>query len=109
MKTQRLEKYYERFDNKDNELVQGVFNPNTWGKRMVEKPKQETAVEWLVNKLNDDFENNDFLISYANEIEQAKKMEKEQIMDAYQQGFNNAYFSNPLSKEQYYNEQFKNK
>ena len=33
-------------------------------------------------------------------------MEKQQIIDAYQQGFNNAYFSNPLSKEQYYNETY---
>jgi len=35
------------------------------------------------------------------------KLEKEQIKDAYQQGFNNAYFYNPLSAEQYYNETFK--
>jgi hypothetical protein len=34
-------------------------------------------------------------------------MEKQQIIDAYQQGFNNAYFSNPLNPEQYYNETFK--
>jgi hypothetical protein len=39
---------------------------------------KESAVKWLVNKLNDDFENNDFLISYANEIAQAKEMEKQQ-------------------------------
>lgn len=38
---------------------------------------------------------------------QAKEMEKEQIINAYQQGYNNAYFSNPLNKEQYYNETFK--
>jgi hypothetical protein len=38
----------------------------------------QSAVKWLVNKLNDDFENNDFLISYANEIAQAKEMEKQQ-------------------------------
>jgi hypothetical protein len=38
---QRLEKYSERFDNKDNEIVEGVFNPDTWGKRVVEEPKQE--------------------------------------------------------------------
>lgn len=45
MKTQRLEKYSERFDNKDNEIVQGIFNPENWGKRMVEEPKQETTLE----------------------------------------------------------------
>jgi len=42
MKTQRLEKYSERFDNKDNELAEGIFNPDTWGKRLVEEPKQES-------------------------------------------------------------------
>jgi hypothetical protein len=43
---QRLEKYSERFDNKDNELVEGVFNPENWGKRLVkEEPKQETLEE----------------------------------------------------------------
>ena len=39
-------------------------------------------------------------------FDDAKEMEKQQIIDAYQQGFNNAYFNNPLSKEQYYNETF---
>ena len=39
---QRLEKYSERFDNKDNEIVKGIFNPETWGKRMVDDvPKEE--------------------------------------------------------------------
>jgi tRNA/tmRNA/rRNA uracil-C5-methylase (TrmA/RlmC/RlmD family) len=32
---QRLEKYSERFDNKDNEIVEGIFNPETWGKRVL--------------------------------------------------------------------------
>ena len=45
---QRLEKYSERFDNKENEIVQGIFNPENWGNRLVnDEPKQETAVEWL--------------------------------------------------------------
>jgi hypothetical protein len=43
---QRLEKYSERFDNKDNEIVEGIFNPENWGKRLVkEEPKQETLEE----------------------------------------------------------------
>jgi hypothetical protein len=41
---QRLEKYSERFDNKENEIVQGVFNPENWGRRLVED-KQETFEE----------------------------------------------------------------
>lgn len=27
-------------------------------------------------------------------------------MDSYQQGYNNAYFSNPIGKEEYYKETF---
>lgn len=43
---QRLEKYSERFDNKDNEFVGGVFDPSNWGKRMIDDvPKQETLEE----------------------------------------------------------------
>jgi hypothetical protein len=37
----RLEKYSERFDNKDNEVVEGVFNPENWGRRIVKEPKQD--------------------------------------------------------------------
>lgn len=77
---------------------------------------KQTAVEWLVNKLNNDFENNDFLISYANEISQAKELEKRQIMgftidfiDKYT--YSNYYGDVQKSKtiEEYYNETFKNK
>jgi hypothetical protein len=46
-------------------------------------------------------------LSFKELFEQAKAIEKQQIIDAYQEGFNNAYFNNPLSKEQYYNETFK--
>jgi hypothetical protein len=61
-----------------------------------------TAVEWLFEQV---------WITSGEDLpellEQAKEMEKLQIVDAYQQGFNNAYFSNPLNSEQYYNETFK--
>jgi len=40
---QRLEKYSERFANKDNELVEGVFNPDTWGKRLVDDVAKEES------------------------------------------------------------------
>ena len=36
---QRLEKYSERFDNKENEVVDGIFDSKNWGNRIV---KQET-------------------------------------------------------------------
>ena len=70
---------------------------------------EQTAVEWLVNKLNNDFENNDFLISYANEISQAKEMEKEQIIDAFNNGFSTTQWDKIKENkaEQYYNETFK--
>jgi hypothetical protein len=35
---QRLEKYSERFDNDES----AIGNPETWGKRIIEEPKQET-------------------------------------------------------------------
>jgi len=64
---------------------------------------KQTAVEWLTEKLRIEFG-----FGFSNNIfEQAKEMEKEQIKDAYQQGFNNAYFNNPLNSKQYYNETFK--
>jgi hypothetical protein len=42
---QRLEKYSERFDNKDNELVEGVFNPENWGKRLVKEDADKDSFE----------------------------------------------------------------
>lgn len=76
--------------------------------------KKQTAVEWLVNKLNNDFENNDFLINYANEISQAKEMEKKQIIDATLYGFREDaeafdWKGDNCNAEEYYNETFKNK
>jgi hypothetical protein len=57
---ERYEKYSERFDNKDNEIVEGIFNPDNWGRRLVkEKPKQET-IEDAFEKYSEyleDFEN----------------------------------------------------
>jgi hypothetical protein len=38
MKTQRLEKYSERFDNDKSP----IGNTETWGKRLVEEPKQKS-------------------------------------------------------------------
>lgn len=69
----------------------------------------KTAVEWLEDKINDELEiyNNQWLL-IENFIEQAKKMEKEQIMKAYIKGaeaeINNPYVTNI----EYYNKTFKN-
>jgi hypothetical protein len=66
----------------------------------------ETAVEWIEGYLKK-FNHIQESLSLRKAFEQAKKMEKQQIEDAYQQGYNNAYFNNPSSKEQYYNKNFK--
>jgi hypothetical protein len=71
----------------------------------------QTAVEWLiteVKKFNTIITREYMLMLF----EQAKEMEKEQIIQAFEQGENNSvdYF-NPENKikesEQYYNETFK--
>jgi hypothetical protein len=75
----------------------------------------KTAVEFMASELlylDNEYDmklinKNEYQAKRKEIIEQAKEMEKEQIMDAYQQGYNNAYFNNPLSKEQYYKETFK--
>lgn len=73
----------------------------------------KTAVEWLEEQIKNNF---DFTIhnKLFDIIEQAKEMEKQQIIDAYQNGDNNGadriyYHSNrdDKSAEQYYNETFK--
>jgi hypothetical protein len=64
----------------------------------------KTAVEWLVNEIES--KNGKYFTSYFIEfIEQAKEMEKQQIIDAYR--FPNTLVD--MSSEQYYNETFKNK
>ena len=68
---------------------------------------KQTAVEWLVEKLDQNF---DYVADTI--IEQAKAMEKEQIIDAYGHGQNNGYVyafdkAITINREQYYNETFK--
>ena len=63
--------------------------------------KQLTAVEWLVEELT---RQNMFMHLFAKEIEQAKEMEKQQIIDAYQ----TSHIS-MMTAEQYYKETYKNK
>ena len=59
-----------------------------------------TAVEWLFLMLNNPNSNQDF----ANKLlEQAKEMEKQQIIDAYKDG---GYIKFKKLSEQYYNETF---
>ena len=82
----------------------------------------KTAVEWQFEQLFNSFEKfnngeytfNDYLKRNLEIREQAKEMEKEQIINAYNEGDNNGadriyYHSNrdDKSSEQYYNETFK--
>ena len=60
--------------------------------------KQMTAVDWLVEKLKENGVN--FWQEEIEMIEEAKEMEKQQIIDAYNNGDNR-------SAELYYNETFK--
>ncbi len=70
--------------------------------------KQQTAVEWLVNQVED------YLGDIPTDIiEQAKEMEKEQIETAYLKGQDNidneGWYINENGQELYYNTTFKNK
>jgi HEPN domain-containing protein len=75
---------------------------------------KQTATEFLlINLLNKFPKEMEYLFELDKNLiedilKEAKEMEKQQIIDAYQHGYNNAYFANPLNKEQYYNETFKN-
>jgi len=58
---QRLEKYSERFDNKDNELVEGVFNPDTWGKRLIDETEHLLSTETNKKRLLEEVEKQETL------------------------------------------------
>jgi hypothetical protein len=60
---------------------------------------KQTAVEWLVEQLN---KKGFAPVVTDEEIEQAKEMEKQQIIEAYDKISMN-------TAEKYYNEQYKNK
>ena len=65
-----------------------------------------TAIEWLYIEL---WKQNDFSLP-SNLLEQAKEMEKQQIIDAFNKGFITDQWdkSKENKAEQYYNETFKN-
>jgi len=64
---------------------------------------KQTAVEWLVEKLDQNF---DYVADTL--IEQAKEMEKEQIIESFKHGKLPPIFVN-FNAEEYYNETYKNK
>ena len=64
---------------------------------------KQTAVDWLFTMLNNPNSNQEFAKKL---LDKAKEMEKDQIIDAWEDGHNS--FSS-INVEQYYNETFKNK
>ena len=70
---------------------------------------KQTAVEWLYENLKSHFKHDGDLFEVVQfSFEQAKEMEKQRIIDA----FNNGYYQETIgynASEQYYNETFKNK
>jgi hypothetical protein len=63
-----------------------------------------TSIEWLASKLSVTFNT-----MYAAEIEQAKEMEKQQIIDAFISGVDDSLFEDDakLIADNYYQETFK--
>lgn len=68
----------------------------------MENSKKQTAVEFLMDRLFDQSYNKEIQIKWFN---QAKELEKQQIIDAYDDG-NYAYGMGIKEPEQYYNETF---
>ena len=74
---------------------------------------KQTAVEWLIEKVNSKEWQDKFIWHKEEDFKQAKEMEKEQIVNAFVQGdlFSEDYLDakNPTNDcaENYYNETFK--
>ena len=71
---------------------------------------KQTAVEWLIQELRGTDDKGDFIfqgVINSELIEQAKEMEKQQIINAFMVGVKNESYRFD-TKEQYYNETFKN-
>jgi hypothetical protein len=87
-----------------NKIINIEFNPvngnsfmNDLRNKYMEK---QTAVEWIVNKLSITFQT-----MYSEEIEQAKEMEKEQRMIAYNAGHADGLCNHINDADNYINEQ----
>jgi len=71
------------------------------------KPKQQTAIEWLWNQLPEILPftvDTETAVKLQKAYQQAKEMEKEQIIQAILTGFSN--WDTELGSEQYYNETY---
>jgi hypothetical protein len=68
----------------------------------------QTAVEWLADELYEKFEMRGDGILFDEILNKAKEIEKQQIIDAYEDGYSDSDNTFELNKE-YYKEKFKNK
>lgn len=68
--------------------------------------KKQTAVEWLEEFMNNDKQKSEGIISLA--FAKAKEMEKEQIIEACDEGYVSGKVKAWRSGWQYYNETYKN-
>ncbi len=64
--------------------------------------KKKTAVDLLIDKLNKRYGNNDFVITFENEIAEAKELERQQIVDAHDNGYIDGGNNKNVTSEQYY-------
>lgn len=69
---------------------------------------RDTAVQWLYNNLKSHFEHDGDLLEVVQfSFEQAKEMEKLDIMDAWKLGNLSTYLGKSTTAEKYYNNNFK--
>jgi hypothetical protein len=65
---------------------------------------KQTGVEWLFQQL---WETPKDKLTWNTILSKAKKMEKEQIKNAHNEGYGSGYMDDLKSPEQYYNEKYK--
>ena len=63
---------------------------------------EESAVEWLVNEFKDTILKEYGESRFLELIEQAKEMEKQQIIDAYDKATDDYIYNYPLESDKYY-------
>jgi disulfide oxidoreductase YuzD len=70
---------------------------------------KQTAVEWLINELHKKQNGESSNLSYNHIFDKAKQMEKQQIIDAFEQGEYTGRGFEDVTSEEYYHINFKSK
>jgi len=68
--------------------------------------KKQTAVEWLVQEIKNAYVHSKSTTEWNDIFQQAKAMEKEQMIIFYWGGYDNGYIDNGKLGEEYYNEKY---